>query len=88
MKRTVVEITVDNISAIEGERDYSFDFTVTVDGKMVLNDTYQDDFDGDAEGMVHSLENGLAESLVMERHMQELFEPNELDEDFEARSAT
>jgi hypothetical protein len=40
MKKTVIEIEFGNIICPEDEREYHFDFTVSVNGRLIMQDTY------------------------------------------------
>lgn len=71
-KKTVIEIITGNITV--DERNYGFDFIINVNGEERLNDTYNDDYDGgDIEDMKKSLENGMAEGLILENYGHGLF---------------
>lgn len=71
-KKTVIEIIVDNI--VVDEDDYYFDYIVKVNGEMKLSDSYSGDYDGgDIEEIKKSLENGMAEDLILEDFGHDLF---------------
>lgn len=71
-KKTIIEIIIGNITV--DERNYGFDFIVNVNGKERLNGNYDDDYDGgDIEYIKKSLEDGMAEDLILENYGHGLF---------------
>ena len=62
------------ITEMEDEDDYYFDYIVKVNGEMKLSDSYSGDCDGgDIEEIKKSLENGMAEDLILEDFGHDLF---------------